>query len=58
MAPDIIPTIEGIGIDVMKCKAIVVKTPNTTTDMASIFSLTPPFLKEEKKPGPTCNPIE
>ena len=26
--------------------------------IANMFSVNPPFLKAEKKPGPTCKPME
>ena len=31
---------------------------NPMSNMASPFNTKPPFLNEEKKPGPTCIPIE
>ena len=57
-APDKIPTIVVIGVPVVECRIIVMVTPNTTTSIASIFRVKPPFLNAEKKPGPTCKPIE
>ena len=42
-----------MGWPVMKCRAIVMPTPSSTTRKASRLSPTPPLLRLEKKPGPT-----
>lgn len=42
----------------MKWSIMVMVTPKNTTIMASRFSVNPPFLNAEKKPGPTCSPTE
>lgn len=36
----------------------VVSTPNATIRMANMFRRSPPRLNAEKKPGPTCIPME
>jgi len=37
---------------------MVIPTPKNTTQAAIKFWCIPPFLKEAKNPGPTCNPME
>lgn len=37
---------------------IVMTTLIKIAPIANMFSVNPPFLKAEKKPGPTCKPME
>ena len=53
-----IPTIVVMGVPVTNCNIIVMTTPRKTTSIANRFKVSPPFLKAEKKPGPTCSPME
>ena len=57
-APDITPTNMGSDIPVIKCSSNVVSPPSNTMTRANTLRESPPFLNEEKNPGPTCNPIE
>ena len=57
-APDKIPTIVVMGIPVAKCNTMVITTLRKTESIATMFSVSPPFLKAEKNPGPTCRPME
>ena len=58
-APDIIPTSALIDVFPPSIKNIArtIITFSAIAETASILSLIPPSLNEEKKPGPTCKPI-
>ncbi len=57
-APDIMPTDAVIGVPVSQWIPKVTAAPTATTNNASILRGSPPDLKLEKKPGPTCKPME
>ena len=57
-APERMPTMVVMGVPVVKCKMIVMTTLIKIAPIANMFSVNPPFLKAEKKPGPTCKPME
>ena len=48
----------GYGSSGSKMKMIVMTTLKKIAPIANMFSVNPPFLKAEKKPGPTCKPME
>ena len=55
-APESTPTMSGSDTPVVQWNTSVIALPSRTTSMASMLSFNPLLPKEEKKPGPTCNP--
>ena len=55
---DIIPVTVSTLSPVVNISTSAMSTSNNTIMQVMALSLSPPALKLEKKPGPTCKPIE